>query len=178
MAAFSAVGLFAGLSSLVLATTFDHPSYALSGGTLFLVFSCGVGSQLATTNMPASRVLGLGTFSVLSGLVLLVTSVRLTTPSLLLFLLAGALIGAGAGAAFKGTTDILLEGSAPEDRLALTSALLIALFVGLSVPVIGAGIALDQGASASDTVLGFAILVGLAVSISGWALRRPRGAKR
>jgi len=58
----------------------------------------------------------------------------------------------------------------------MTSDLLIALYVGLSVPVIGAGVALDQGASAPDTVLGFAILVGLGVSISGWALlgRRPR----
>jgi hypothetical protein len=40
------------------------------------------------------------------------------------------------------------------------------------VPVIGAGIALDRGASAPDTVLGFAILVGLGVLVSGWALLR------
>ena len=44
-------------------------------------------------------------------------------------------------------------------RVAMTSALLIALYVGLSVLVIGAGIALTLGASAPDTVLGFAILV-------------------
>jgi hypothetical protein len=58
----------------------------------------------------------------------------------------------------------------------MTSVLLIALFVGLSIPVIGAGLALDRGATAPDTVLGFAILVGLAVAASGWALlgRRPR----
>jgi hypothetical protein len=68
------------------------------------------------------------------------------------------------------------KASPPEDRLAMTSALLIVLFVGLSVPVIGAGIALNQGASAPNTVLGFAILVGLGVSASGWALlgRRPK----
>ncbi len=176
LSAFSAMGLFAGLSGLFLATTFDHPSHALSGATLFLVFSCGVVSQLATTRLQASRVLTLGTVSMLVGLVLLVVSVRLSTPSLALFLLGGALIGAGAGAVFKGTTGIVLEASAPQDRVAMTSALLIALFVGLSVPVIGAGIALDQGASSSNTVLGFAILVGLGVFASGWALlgRRPR----
>jgi hypothetical protein len=50
--------------------------------------------------------------------------------------------------------------------------------VGLSVPVIGAGIALDQGASAPNTVLGFAILVGLGVAGAGWGLlaRRPKSA--
>jgi hypothetical protein len=68
----------------------------------------------------------------------------------------------------------VLEASPPESRLAMTSALLIALFVGLSVPVIGAGVALSQGGSAPDTVLGFAILVGLGVALSGWALLRRR----
>ena len=180
IAAFSATGLFAGLSGLFLATTFDRPSHALSGATLFLVFSAGVVSQLATTGLRASRALALGMTSTLVGLVLLVIAVRLSTPSLALFLIGGALIGAGAGAVYKGTTGIVLEAAAPEDRVAMTSALVIAVFVGLSVPVIGAGIALNQGASAPDTVVGFAILVALGVSASGWALlgRRSAGSQR
>jgi hypothetical protein len=177
LAAFSANGLFAGLSGLLLATTLHRPSHALSGATLCLVFSCGVVSQLVTAKLRASRVLTIGTLSMLGGLVLLVVSVRLSIPNLALFLIGGALIGAGAGAVFKGTTGIVLEASAPANRLAMTSDLLIALYVGLSVPVIGAGVALNQGVSAPDTVLWFAILVGLGVSISGWALlgRRPSG---
>jgi predicted MFS family arabinose efflux permease len=170
LAAFAANGLFAGLSGLFLATTLHQPSHALAGATLFVVFLAGVAAQLATTRLPASRVLALGTISMLVGLVLLVVAVRLAAPSLVLFLVGGALIGAGAGAVFKGTTGLVLEAAAPGNRLAMTSALLIALFVGLSVPVIGAGIALNEGATAPDTVLGFAILVGLGVSGSGWAL--------
>ena len=176
LAAFAANGLFAGLSGLFLATTLHRPSLALSGASLFLLFSCGVASQLATTRLQASRVLALGTTSLLVGLVLLVVSVRLSTPSLALFLIGGALIGAGSGAVFKGTSGIVLEASPPEDRVAMTSALLIALYVGLSVPVIGAGVALDLGASAPDTVLGFAILVGLGVAVSGWVLLGRRRA--
>jgi MFS family permease len=172
LAAFSANGLFAGLSGLFLATTLHHPSHALSGAALFLLFACGVLSQLAT--LKASRVLALGTVSMLAGLVLLVVSVRLSPPNLALFLIGGALIGAGSGAVFKGTTGIVLEASPQESRVAMTSDLLIALYVGLSVPVIGAGVALDLGASAPSTVLGFAILVGLAVVVSGWALLGPR----
>jgi MFS family permease len=167
LAAFSANGLFAGLSGLFLATTLHHPSHALSGATLFLVFSAGVVSQLVTNGLPAARVFVLGTISMLTGLALLVIAVRLSTPSLALFLVGGALIGAGAGAVFKGTTGLVLEATAPENRLAMTSNLLIALFVGLSIPVIGAGVALDRGASAPDTVLGFAILVGLGVAGAG-----------
>jgi hypothetical protein len=123
-------------------------------------------------------VLALGTLFMLVGLVLLVAAVRLSTPSLAMFLIAGALIGAGAGAVFKGTTGIVLETSAPEDRVSMTSALLIALFVGLSVPVVGAGIALNAGASAPDTVLGFAVLVGSGVAGAGALLGhglKPKG---
>ena len=179
IAAFSATGLFAGLSGLFLATTLHHPSHALAGATLFLVFSAGVVSQVTTTRLPASWVLALGMISMVAGLVLLVVGVRLPAPSLALFLIGGALIGAGAGAVYKGTTGLVLGATAPENRVAMTSALVIAVFVGLSVPVIGAGIALNQGASAPDTVLGFAILVALGVCVSGWALlgRRPAGSE-
>ncbi len=174
LAAFAASGLFAGLAGLILTVTLGYPSHALAGATLFLVFSCGVVSQLATSRLQASRVLALGTISMLAGLLLLVISVRLSTPNLALFLLGGALIGAGLGAVFKGTTGIVLEAAAPENRLAMTSKLLVALYVGLSIPVVGAGIALDQGASIPNTVLGFAILVALGVTVSGWALLRHR----
>jgi len=108
----------------------------------------------------------------LIGLVLLATSVRLSTPSLTMFLLGGVSIGAGAGAVFKGTTGLVLEATPPENRLKATANLLIALFVGLSIPVIGAGIALDRGATPANTVLGFAILVGLGVAGAGALLAR------
>ena len=77
IAAFSATGLFAGLSGIFLATTFDRPSHALAGATLFLVFSSGVVSQLATGKLRAPRVLALGVTSMLAGVALLVTAVRL-----------------------------------------------------------------------------------------------------
>jgi MFS family permease len=180
IAAFAASGLFAALSGLILATTLHRTSHALSGLALFVVFTAGVVSQLATNRLQASRVLALGTISMIAGLVLLVVAVRLSSPSLALLLIGGALIGAGAGAVYKGTTGIVLEATAPEDRVAMTSALVIAVFVGLSVPVIGAGIALDAGVSTPNTVLGFAIFVALGVSVSGWALlgRRPAGAQQ
>ena len=174
LAAFAANGLFAGLSGLILATTFHRTSHALAGATLFIVFTAGVLSQLVTTGLRASRVFALGTISMLLGLVFLVIAVRLSTPSLGLFLVSGGLIGAGAGAVFKGTTGLVLDGTAPENRVAMTAELLIALFIGLSVPVIGAGVALDQGASVPNTVLGFAVLVGLGVAGAGWGLLAHR----
>ena len=54
MAAFAANGLFAGLAGLILATTLGRTSHALSGATLFLVFTCGAVSQPATARLAAS----------------------------------------------------------------------------------------------------------------------------
>ncbi|HEV2360404.1 MAG TPA: MFS transporter [Acidimicrobiales bacterium] len=174
LSAFAASGLFAGLAGLILAQTFGHTSHALAGSTLALVFTCGVVSQLATSRLGASRVLALGAVAMLAGLAALAVSVRLPSSGLGLFLVSGALIGAGLGAVFKGTTGIVLGVAAPQDRLAMTSKLLIALYVGLSIPVVGAGIALRKGATIANTVLAFAILVALGVSISGaLLLRRP-----
>jgi hypothetical protein len=48
------------------------------------------------------------------------------------------------------------------------------LYVGLSIPVVGAGVALNEGASIPNTVLGFAIIVAVGVSASGWALLARR----
>src|SRR4029078_13152581 len=61
MAAFAANGLFAGLSGLFLATTFHNASHALAGATLFIVFTAGVLSQLATARLRAPFVFALGT---------------------------------------------------------------------------------------------------------------------
>src|SRR5471032_1467250 len=180
LAAFSANGLFAGLSGLFLATTLHNHSHALAGTTLFIVFSAGVAAQLATAPLRASLVLTFGGISMLVGLALLVTSVKLSSPSLALFLISGGLIGAGSGAVFKGTTGIVLDAAAPENRLAMTAQLLIALFIGLSIPVIGAGIELDRGVSAPTTVLVFAIAVALGVAASGLQLltSEPKAAEQ
>jgi MFS family permease len=179
LAAFAANGLFSGLSGLLLAAIFGHPSHALAGATLCLVFISGVASQLATRGLPPSRVFLAGSLCSIAGLALIVTAVRISDPSLPLFLAGGALIGAGSGAGFKGTTALVLEATPPEARVEMTSDLIIALFVGLSIPVIGAGIALDRGVSLPDTVLGFAIFVGLGVVGAGALLGQVlKGAQR
>jgi MFS family permease len=52
------------------------------------------------------------------------------------------------------------------------------VFLGLgAVALAGLWAALDLGASAPDTVLGFAIIVGLGVAVSGWALLGRRGSQ-
>jgi len=128
------------------------------------------------TKLKAPRVLATGTVSMLAGLVLLFVSVRLSVPNLALFLVGGGLIAPGAVRCSRGPRDRARGERARKPPCHDVGSAHHALRRA-SVPVVGAGIALDQGASAPVTVLWFAVLVGLGVSISGWALlgRRPRG---
>ena len=110
----AAPGLLAGLAGLILATTLHQTSHALAVATLFLVFTAGIPAQLETTRLPASRVLAFGAISMIVGLVLLVVAVRLSS-----------------------TKPGAVDDRRRVDRRGCRGAV-ITVFVGLSVPVIGA----------------------------------------
>jgi hypothetical protein len=109
------------------------------------------------------------------GLVLAVLAVWLSPPSLGLFIVGGALIGAGAGTIFKGALGTVMS-IAPPDRIAESlTGVFLASYVGLSLPVVGAGITLARGVSPKVTILGFAVAVSVGIAASAITLvRRPR----
>ena len=163
---FSAMGLFAGLSGLFLSVALHHPSHALAGATLFAVFGAGVVAQLATRTWSVRRGLAGGMALMMAGLALTVTAVWLSTPNLALFILGGAVIGAGAGAIFKGAVGTVIRISRPESRAEALTGVYLAGFVGLSAPIVGAGVALASGISPRATILGFATAVALGIVAS------------
>lgn len=163
---FATVGLFAGLAGLFLDVELHHPSHALLGATLFTVFSAGVAAQLATMKWPVRRVLATGMALMLIGLAAVVTAVWLPAPSLALFMIGGAISGAGGGAIFKGAVGTVISLSPPETRAGALSGTFLAAFVGLSLPIVGAGVALASGVSPRVTLFGFAIVLALGIAAS------------
>jgi hypothetical protein len=104
------------------------------------------------------------------GLGLAVLAVWLRSPSLGLFIAGGALVGAGGGTIFRGAVGTVMS-IAPPDRIAESLAgMFAATFVGLSLPVVGAGIALSRHVSPQDTILGFAIAVSAGIAVSATTL--------
>jgi MFS family permease len=151
---------------LFLVVALHHPSHALAGATLFAVFSAGVIAQLATMTWLPRRVLAAGMALMLLGLAVTVTAVWLPAPSLALFILGGAVTGAGGGAVFKGAVATVIRISRPESRAGALAGTYLAAFVGLSVPIVGAGVALAEGVSPRVTLLGFAIAVAIGIVAS------------
>jgi hypothetical protein len=170
---FTAFGVFAGLSGALLAGPFHRPSPAVTGVTIFVTFGAGVVVQTTTTAWPVRRLIGLGIVVSTVGLAVFVAALWLAPPSLVFFIVGGVLIGAGGGAIFRGTLTAAVSMSAPGERAGTLATFFTAGYVGLSLPVIGLGVAL-QHMSPKTTVLVFSALVAVGILAAGpLLLKRP-----
>jgi MFS family permease len=99
-------------------------------------------------------------------------AVWLPTPNLVLFLVGDAITGAGGGAVFRCTLGVVTAVAPPAARAEALAGFFLAGYVGLSVPVVGVGIAL-QYVSVNVTLLVFAIAVGIGALVVLPILMRP-----
>lgn len=122
---------------------------------------------------------GMATLS--AGLALVVLATWL--PNLALFLLGGAVAGAGSGLLFKGGIVTVTLIAAPERRAEALAGFFLAGYIGICVPVLGLGL-LDQFVEPKIGLLAFAglLLSGLAASaqalLSGANTATPDPARR
>ena len=158
---FSAGGLLAGLSGTFLAGPLHHPSAALTGLAIFLTFGSGVVMQTTTTSWPIRRLVAAGIVMITVGLGVFVTSAWTAPPSLALFLIGGTLVGGGIGGIFRGSLGVVISTAGPEDRAGALATLFMAGYVGVSLPVLGIGVALHSF-SPRVTLLAFGLAVAVA----------------
>ena len=174
---FAVFGLYAGLAGSFLAGPLHHPSSALAGLTIFLAFGSGVLVQTTTMHLPAHRLLMWGIAPAVLGLVLLVVSAWLSAPSLSLFLISVVITGGSGGAIFRGSLTLVLGTSDGDDRAGILATFFTAGYLGLSVPVVGLGIALQQ-LSHRAALLIFAAVVCAGILAAAPLLVRPPAGDR
>jgi MFS family permease len=171
---FAVFGLFAGLAGRFLAGPLHHPSPALCGLTIFLTFGAGVVVQTTTLHWPAHRLTAAGIVPMIIGLGILVASAWTSPPSLALFLLGGIVAGAGGGAIFRGSLTVVIQTSGADNRAGALATFFTAGYAGLSIPVVGLGLALEDH-SPRVTLLVFSAAVGLGILAAAPTLVRPSG---
>jgi MFS family permease len=170
---FAVGGLLAGLAGTFLAGPLHHPSALLTGLAIFLNFGAGVLVQTTTTHWPAHRLIAAGIVPLLIGLIILVASAWTSPASLALFLIGGAIAGVGGGAIIRGSLSVVIATTSAADRASALATYFIAGYVGVSLPVLGAGVAL-QYLSPRVTLLIFATAVGIGILAAAPLLvRRP-----
>jgi hypothetical protein len=144
------------------------------GVTIFACFGVACLVQVTTSKWSVPRLLAFGVVVTLAGLVVLVSSTWVAPPSLALFLVGGAIVGAGSGAIFRGTLTMTVSTSASNERASALASFFVAGYLGLSLPVVALGVAL-QSVSPRVTLLAFALVVGLAMLAAAPVLTARRG---
>ncbi|HEV7640047.1 MAG TPA: MFS transporter [Gaiellaceae bacterium] len=184
IAAFAAFGLFTSLAPQFLAGVLGDRSRALAGAAAFLVFAAAAATQVILAKGSRRQLIGLGAAGMIVGSTLLVIAVWLPSPSLALFLLGGAVMGAGAGGLFKGAVATVVAIAEHDHRAEALAGLFLAAYIGLAIPVIGLGILtqvvaprvallLFAGALVAGVLSGLRSLLGHATGHDHPASHRP-----
>lgn len=170
-AAFAIFGVFTSLVPVFLAGTMHETSRAVAGSVTFAAFASAAVAQIVvrwdarTTFVRCVPLL-------VAGLALFTAG--LWIPNLTVFIIGGVLTGAAAGLAFRAALVTAALSAPPQARAEVLSGYFLGGYVGLSVPVIGLGLA-TQHWSARNSVLWFEVLA-LVIIVAGLIplLRRPR----
>ena len=93
----------------------------------------------------------------------------------MLFFAGGIVLGAGSGAIFRGSLATAVSTSNPDDRASVLATFFTAGYVGVSLPVLAVGVAL-QYLTPRVTLLIFGVAVGFGILAAAPVLvRRPQG---
>jgi MFS family permease len=168
---FTVYGVFAGLASAFLSGPLHRTSPALAGLTVFIAFGVGALTQVTTATWPLRRLLALGIPVLVVGLAVIVTASWVHPPSLAFFLTGAALVGVGTGSIFRSTLSVVLSTAPANDRAAALALFFVVGYLGVSLPVVGAGIAL-QYVTFKVILLTFAVLVATGVLLASPLLLR------
>jgi hypothetical protein len=163
VASFAVFGVFNSLAPSFLAGTLHESSRAVAGAVAFAAFAAGAVAQILLSRLGVTATLRISMAVLIPGLGLLIGGMWL--PSLVMFVIGGVLTGAGAGLVFRGALVAAGAAAPPESRAEVLSGFFFGAYVGLSVPVVGLGIA-TQYAPARDVMLAFVAIVIAALVVS------------
>lgn len=175
--AFALMGLFNSLAPAFIGGTLDHHSRALAGFAAFIVFAAAAGAQVGAGSRTPDEVTALGLRLMFAGPALLILAVWL--PSLAVFLVGGAVSGAGAGLMFKGALGAVAAVAPAEQRAEALAGVFLAGYVGLTIPVIGLGLLTQElAADVSLTIFALLLMAGVLATAAQRAALAGRDAAR
>jgi MFS family permease len=163
VASFAVFGVFNSLAPSFLAGTLHQQSHAVAGAVAFVAFAGGALAQIALGRAGTRLTLRISPFVLLPGLALLTGGMWL--PSLAMFVVGGAVTGAGAGLVFRGALTATSTAAPEGSRAEVLAGYFLGSYLGLSVPVVGLGIATHY-AAARDVMLVFVVIVAVAVMLA------------
>jgi MFS family permease len=168
-AAFSLLGLFAGLAPTFVASVLHEPNHAVQGAVVFGLLAVGTVTQRVLSRFGSRRVMmaGLGLF--LAALPLIV--VALAAASMTLFLAGTVVGGVAVGAVFLGSLATANRLAPPGQHGRTVSTFFVLCYAGLIIPVVSVGVA-TLFTGDFPAVLAFSILLAALSLFSLTSIRR------
>jgi len=138
---FAVAGVFSSVAPVFLATILGRTSHALAGGLVFILFSASIVGQLLVSRLSDRRALISGCALLVGGVGLL--ALALGIESLAPLIASASVAGLGQGLVIGAALAAINQRAPVEHRAETASSFFVVMYVGLSVPVIGVGVAAD-----------------------------------
>jgi MFS family permease len=171
---FALLGLFTALVPTFLAQVIGQHQPWVVGASVSLLFGVAVLTQLAIRGVPARRAIELGLAVLIAGLGLLAAS--LAVASYPLFLVGTVVSGIAVGAAFSGGLATALSEAGDGERGQVSSLFFLIAYVGLTIPVIGAGFGVAHSSILTTFIVVGAVLAVFDVAALSYLRSRSRRA--
>jgi MFS family permease len=136
---FAVAGVFSSVAPVFLGTILGRTSHALAGAIVFTLFSASIVGQLLVSRLSDRRALILGCALLAGGVGLL--ALALGIESLAALVASASVVGLGQGLVVGAGLAAINQRAPVERRGETASSFFVVMYVGLSVPVIGVGVA-------------------------------------
>jgi predicted MFS family arabinose efflux permease len=172
-AGFAVLGLFTAVSPSFLTQVLRVENHLVGGLVVFTLLGFSTIGQIASSRLRERPALLVGAAGLVVGVA--IVGLSLAVASLLLLVVGAAVAGVGQGMSFRAGLGAVNAGSPPERRSEVASSFFLVLYVAISVPVIGVGVAsgLFGLVTAGVAFSGIVALVAAAAFVSLLFQRKP-----
>jgi MFS family permease len=172
-AGFAVLGLFTAVSPSFVAQVLHISNHLVTGLVVFTLLGFSTLGQLSSARLGERPALLVGAAVLVVGV--LVVGLSVAVASLWLLVVGAAVAGVGQGMSFRAGVGAVSAGSPPERRSEVASSFFLVLYVAISLPVIGEGIAAAAFGLVTSAVAFSIIVAALAAIAFVSLLRRPSG---
>jgi MFS family permease len=139
---FAVAGVFSSVAPVFLGQILGQTSHALAGALVFILFSSSIVGQVGLRRLSDRRALEIGCVLLAGGVGLL--ALALGIESLAALIPSAIVVGLGQGLVIGAGLAAINQRAPVEHRAETASSFFVVLYVGLSVPVIGVGVAANS----------------------------------
>ena len=165
---FAVAGVFSSVAPVFLGAILGRTSHALAGAIVFILFSASIVGQLLVSRLSDRRALILGCELLAGGVGLL--ALALWIESLAALIASASVVGLGQGLVIGAGLAAINQRAPVERRGEIASSFFVVMYVGLSLPVIGVGLAANvwslRGAGIAFSVAVAVLVLTVLASLS------------